>query len=374
MKRTAFLSLLFLPLTAFASTYTPRQAVIVMTNPSTHLSIRSLAATFDPATADERDLREFTAIHGFSANLTDEEIGALKASRDVILIEPDRERHAFSDTITPGVQTTPYGLSAINALPVWSATRGKSLNGGRAIHVAIIDTGIDYKNPELAAAFKEGFNFVAQTADPLDDAGHGSHVAGTIAAADNQSGVVGIAPDVDIYALKVLNSCGSGATRDIISAVGWVINKKQAIGGNWIINLSLGSTDASASEEAAFQNAAAAGILVFAASGNGFDGTTPGLAYPAAYPSVVSVGAVDSSNLVAPFSQRGSDLKLVAPGVSPVFSAWMTAGKSERPFRTERSPTVVQPACRMDPSPRNSSPPVPVTQRRSRPVSPGKSR
>ncbi len=315
MKRTAILSILFVPLTAFASTYTPRQAVIVMTEPSAHLQVRSLAKTFDPATADERDLREFTAIHGFAANLTADEIATLKASHTILSIEPDGERHAFSDAITPGQQTIPYGLNSINALGVWPVTRGKSLNGGPPIHVAIIDTGIDYKNPELAAAFKEGFNFVARSTDPLDDAGHGTHVAGTIAAANNQSGVVGIAPDVDIYSLKVLNSCGSGRTSDIMSAVDWVIQKKMSIGGNWIINLSLGASDSNAAEEAEFQSAAAAGILVFAASGNGYP-DTPGLSYPAAYSTVVSVGAVDSTNLIASFSQRGSDLKLVAPGVS----------------------------------------------------------
>jgi serine protease len=315
MKRTAFLSLLFVPLSAVASTYTPRQAVIVMTESSAQLQVRSLAKTFDPAAADERDLREFTAIHGFAANLTADEIATLKASHAIVSIEPDGERHAFSDTITPGQQTIPYGLNSVNALGVWPVTRGKSINGGAPIHVAIIDTGIDYKNPELAAAFKEGFNFVSRTTDPLDDAGHGTHVAGIIAAANNQTGVVGIAPDVDIYSLKVLSSCNSGRTSDIISAVGWVIDKKASIGGNWIINLSLGSSDSSVAEEAAFQNAAAAGILVFAASGNDYPATA-GLSFPAAYPTVVSVGAVDSTNLVATFSQRGTDLKLVAPGVS----------------------------------------------------------
>jgi subtilisin family serine protease len=315
MKRTAIGILLFIvPLSVFGA-YTPRQSVLVMTNPSGHASAKT-AFAFDPATADERDLREFSAIRGFAANLTDDEIAMLKSSGNVISIEPDGERHAFTDTVTPGQQTIPYGLNAINASLVWPVTRGKSLNGGPAIHVAIIDTGIDYKNPELAAAFKEGYNFVARTSDPLDDAGHGSHVAGTIAAANDQSGVVGIASDVDIYSLKVLNGCGSGRTSDIIQAVDWVVQKKKAIGGNWIVNLSLGSDTASDAEKAEFQAASDAGILVFAASGNSYDGTTDGLAYPAGYPTVVSVGAVDVDRNVASFSQRGADLKLVAPGKS----------------------------------------------------------
>jgi subtilisin family serine protease len=316
MRRTAFVALFLLVPIIAAGASAPREAVIVMTRPAAQMAMKSVAITFDPATADERDLREFTAIHGFAANLTADEIASLKSSGEIITIEPDGERHALLDSVAVGQQTIPYGLTSVGATLLWPITRGKSLNGGPAIHVAIIDTGIDYKNPELAAAFKEGFNFVARSSDPLDDAGHGSHVAGTIAALNDQSGVVGIASDVDLYSLKVLDSCGSGRTSDIISAVDWVIQKKKTIGGNWIVNLSLGSETASTAEETEFQAAAAAGILVFAASGNGYDGSSLALAYPAGYSSVVSVGAVDATNKIADFSQRGPQLKLVAPGVA----------------------------------------------------------
>jgi subtilisin family serine protease len=323
MKRAVLAAFLFIvPFTASA-TSVPTQAVIVMMGKSDRFTLKSLSTNFDPnVPADERDVRELPGIRGFAANLTAAEIASLKSSGGVISIEPDRERHAFSDSVTAGQQTTPYGLTTVNAPSVWPVTRGKSVNGGPAIHVAIIDTGLDYKNPELQAVFKEGFNFIARTSDPLDDAGHGTHVAGTIAAANDQNGVVGIASDVDIYSLKVLNSCGSGRTSDIISAVDWVIQKQKVVGGNWIVNLSLGASDASVSEEAEFQAAATAGILVFAASGNSYSGAD-GLAYPAGYSTVVSVGAIDSTNTVAGFSQRGPDLKVVAPGVS-VLSTFLT--------------------------------------------------
>jgi len=320
MKRAVFVALLFIvPLAAFAAA--PTQAVIVMTKPSGHFSAKSFSTSFDPnVSIDERDIRELPGIHGFAANLTDAEIASLKASGDVVLIEPDYERHKFVDTVTAGQQTTPYGVGDVDAAPVWPVTRGKSLGNGPAIHVAIIDTGINYNSTELAAAFKGGSNFVARTSDPIDDNGHGTHVAGTIAAANDGAGVVGIASDVDLYSLKVLDACGNGRTSDIISAVDWVVQKKKEIGGNWIINLSLGSDDPSVSEQAQFQTAADAGILVFAASGNSFQGDD-GLAYPAGYSTVVSVGAVDSTNTVASFSQRGADLKVVGPGVS-VLSTW----------------------------------------------------
>jgi subtilisin family serine protease len=315
LKRAGFAALLFIAsVSAFAAE--PRQAVLVMTKASGRFTIKSLAAGLDPATSGERDVRELTAIHAFGANLTADEIATLKSSGEVLLVEPDLERHKFADGIVDGGQTIPYGLNAVNAPSVWPVTRGKSLNGGPAIHVAIIDTGIDYKNPELAGVFKEGFNFVARTSDPLDDDGHGTHVAGTIAAANDSTGVVGIASDVDIYSLKVLDQCGSGRSSDILSAVDWVIQKKKTAGGNWIVNLSLGGGGFSATEAAEYKAASDAGVLVFAASGNGYDGISQSLSYPAAYSTVVSVGAVDSTNTVASFSQRGPDLKLVAPGVS----------------------------------------------------------
>src|SRR4051812_10930237 len=312
MKRAAFAALLFIaPLTAFASV--PTQAVIVMMKPTGRVAAKT-AVTFDPrVSADERDLRELPAINGFAANLTDEDIAALKATGNVVTIEPDLERHAFADSVTPGQQTTAYGITDVNAPAVWPVTRGKSLANGPAIHVAIIDSGIDYNSFELSGAFKGGFNFVARNGDPLDDVGHGTHVAGIIAAANNGAGVVGVASDVDLYSLKVLNTCGSGKTSDIMQAVQWVIDKKKEIGGNWIINLSLGSDSPSVPEQTQFQAATDAGVLVFAASGNGYDGAD-GLAYPAGYPTVVSVGAVGSTNKVAGFSQRGADLKVVAPG------------------------------------------------------------
>jgi subtilisin family serine protease len=322
MKRAAFVALLFIaPLTAFASA--PTQAVIVMMKPAGRIAAKT-SMTFDSrVSADERDLRELPAINGFAANLTDEDIAALKATGNVVSIEPDLERHALADSVTPGQQTTPYGINSVKAPAVWPVTRGKSLANGPAIHVAIIDTGIDYNSPELTGAFKGGFNYVARNGDPLDDNGHGTHVGGIIAAANNGAGVVGVASDVDVYSLKVLDTCGSGRTSDIIQAVQWVVDKKKEIGGNWIINLSLGSDTASGSEATEFATATDAGILVVAASGNGYTGSD-GLSYPAGYPGILSVGAVDSSNAIASFSQRGADLKVVAPGVS-VLSTYVSS-------------------------------------------------
>jgi subtilisin family serine protease len=278
----------------------------------------------------QREYAEFTSVNGFVMALTPDEVRQLRKSPLVRFIEPDWERHALSDSVAEGKQTIPYGVTLVDAPPVWSETKGIAVDQSAPVHVAVIDTGIDYDYPELARAYKGGFNEIDQTTDPRDDNGHGTHVAGTIAAADDGVGVIGVAPDVDLYAIKVLNACGSGSTSNIIKAVDWVIAKKQQVGGNWIMSLSLGSDSSSVMEEEAFKRASDAGILTFAASGNGFDNTaTEGLSFPAGYSSVISVGAIDSSLNIAAFSQRGADLKLVAPGVD-VLSTLTSSYEVER--------------------------------------------
>ena len=312
MKRCALLALLVaLPLSAFADT----SRYIVVTRHSV-TSTRRPIVNGDFEGRPSHGIRTFQSINGFAADLDDNDLAILKRSPEVDYIEPVLERHAFADAIISGQQVTPYGISLVNAPAVWSVTEGKSLNSGTPIRVAVIDTGVRYGESELQGAYKGGHNFVANNDDPLDDAGHGTHVSGIIAAADNKDGVVGVAPAIELYALKVLDQCGSGSTENIISAIDWIIAKKAQIGGNWIANLSLGSSSLSAAEQAAFQRGYDAGILFVAASGNGYD-TNPvdGLAYPAAYPTVMSVGALDSTSTIAPFSQRGPDLKVVAPGV-----------------------------------------------------------
>jgi subtilisin family serine protease len=268
-----------------------------------------------PWRSHERELHSFRSVDAFEADLTWDEAQALKKRPDIAYVEMDQPVHMLADSVTPGSETTPYGIAMVNAPQVWPVTKGKSVGSSTPIHVAIIDTGISYTDTELAPAYKGGFNEITGTTDPLDDNGHGTHVAGTIAAAMNGDGVVGVAPAVDIYSVKVLDACGSGSVTQILRGVDWVIAKKAEIGGNWIMSLSLGSDSASTSEAASFQNAFNAGILTFAAAGNGYPDSV-GLSYPAAYSSVVSVGAIDSTGTVASFSQRGADLKVVAPGVS----------------------------------------------------------
>jgi subtilisin len=178
--------------------------------------------------------------------------------------------------------------------------------------VAIIDTGIDRDHPDLVDNIAEGVNFVRTKGKVNsnaweDDNGHGTHCAGIVAALDNTIGVIGVAPGASLYGVKVLNSQGSGSYSDIIKGIEWSVTN-----GMDVISMSLsGSTDLEALEDAC-DAAKAVGIVVVAAAGNYGDTSLP---YPAAYDSVISVGATDSSDVLASWSNTGTGLDLVAPGV-----------------------------------------------------------
>lgn len=282
----------------------------------------------DLAMLEGRAIDRFESVAGFAAELTHQEAEALASSPSVRFIEPDYERHLWRTRPTargravnggsvsgevkvPG-QQIPYGIDVVQARRVWEFGRGAT------IKVAVVDTGIDYTHPDLADLYRGGIDIINNDDDPMDDHLHGTHVAGTIAAIDNDLGVVGVAPEIDLYAIKVLrrNDEGgaSGSVSGIIRAVDWAIEN-----GMDILNLSLGSDESSDLEREAFQRAADAGILSIAASGNSYlDLNRDGIGFPAGYSTVMAVGAIDDRTSIATFSQRGSQLSLVAPGVAVV--------------------------------------------------------
>src|SRR5436190_9366885 len=206
---------------------------------------------------------------------------------------------------------------------------------GKGVTVAEIDTGIDYKLPSLGGGFGKGFkviggyDFLDNDSDPMDTDGHGTAVAGVIAANPyTVNGVTyrGVAPDAKLVALRVGNSSGISDS-NIESALQWVIKNYKTYGIS-VVNLSLGSgnypsasSDSQMADE--FQALRDRGIFVVAASGNSNDSfqgpiSQDGIAYPAADPNVFAVGAVDSSDTITSWSQRGEELDLLAPGVNIV--------------------------------------------------------
>jgi len=342
MKRAALVALFFLvPLTAFAQ---QTQRYIVGMKPGVTRGAKA-------AQWAGRNLEDLANLDSFVVNLTDAEVQALRNDASVRYVESAEIKFfALGTTVHPGTpvaeshpvdaQVTPYGVTMVRAPQVWPVAKGDGVN------VAIVDTGIDYTHPEIKDHYQGGFNAITGTSDPRDDDGHGTHVAGTIAAADNGFGVVGVAPNAKIWSAKVLAPDGtgtsSGSNAQIASGLNWVLGKRNELGGHWIVNMSLGQcTDVTVSSQCspipsvtmqnACQKLADAGILVFAASGN--DSTTTHAAtvgYPAAFSSVIAVGAVDSTQTVAVFSNQGPELAVSGPGVG-VFSSFIV-GKGTNSF------------------------------------------
>jgi len=311
MKRLIpLLLLLALPLSAAPS----KRYIVTRTHDSVSAaSVNALDAQFMAAHAG----RELGIINAFAVTLTDDEVVAMQKQPGIDAVYPVVERHLLEiapASLKPGPavspytlkQTVTYGLDLVHARDVWPYARGRNVN------VAILDTGVTTNHPDLAANVAGGYNAITRGTNFLDDHGHGTHVAGTIAGVDNNVGVIGVAPEARVWAVKVLQADGNGTNEDVIVAADWVLAKKKEVGGNWIMSMSFGSGETSPPEEAAFRRLQDADIFPIAASGNsGFWS----LEYPAAYASVMSVGAVDSVKQSAWFSSGGGTLGVMAPGV-----------------------------------------------------------
>lgn len=230
-------------------------------------------------------------------------LGVLQSNPNVEYVELDQEVYALAQTI-------PWGITKINAPTVWNTG-----NKGAGIKIGVIDTGIDYNHEDLKSNYKGGYNYVAKTSDPKDDHGHGTHVSGTIAALNNDIGVVGVAPEAWIYAIKVLDSNGSGSYSNVISGIEWCINN-----GMQIMSASLGGGSFSQALKDACDSAWNAGLVFCAAAGNsggtGCPATGGNVGYPAKYDSVIAIGATDSGDALASFSSRGPEVEVSAPGVA----------------------------------------------------------
>ena len=220
-------------------------------------------------------------------------------------------------------ETIEWGVDRIDADLAWGTSRGTG------VRVAIIDTGIDRDHEDLVANIKGGINFVLPQVGPPpkrvvdpnkwdDDNGHGTHVAGIVAAVDNEVGVVGVAPEAHLFAVKVLDSSGSGYLSDVVSGIEWAVNNQMDV-----INMSLGASTDSQVLRSAVDAAHTAGVILVAAAGNSGDGNgdTNDINYPAKYSSVIAVGATDLKDISPAWSSEGEELEISAPGVD-IHSTW----------------------------------------------------
>ncbi len=258
--------------------------------------------------------------NAIATKLTESAIKALKNNKNVAYVEDDIEFRAVG-------QTLPWGVNRIDADQVWGGTSGYT---GSGIQVAVVDTGIDTEHPDLQDNYLGGYDFVNDDSDPSDDNGHGTHVAGTIAAVDNTVGVIGVAPEAGLYALKVLNNRGSGFLSDIAAGIQWAMlgpDGTEDTGDEAeVVSLSLGASSGTTTLQTAVDNAYAAGLLVVAAAGNA--GSTS-ILYPAKYGSVIAVSATDISDNLASFSNYGNEIEIAAPGVNiystmPTYDVYLT--------------------------------------------------
>jgi len=227
--------------------------------------------------------------------------GVLRIDDDVIVEALVRGVILAKPAPSQPAETLPWGVDRIDADLVWGITTGDP------VKVAIVDTGIDLAHPDLKDNIKGGYNAINSQKSANDDNGHGTHVAGIVAAIDNEIGVIGVGPKIDLYAVKVLNRRGSGYLSDVIEGLDWAISN-----GMQVVNMSLGTASNVLSFQEAVQRVNAAGIVQVAAAGN----SGGAVSYPAAYPEVIAVSATDSSDTIASWSSRGPEVDLAAPGVS----------------------------------------------------------
>ncbi len=246
----------------------------------------------------------FIYIFGFSAEVTLQGLQALIDNADVLSIEKDEILHA----------------NLAQGIPLMNASTPRISYSGSGLSVAICDTGIDYTHPRLGGGGFPNSKVIGghdcgdNDNNPMDDNGHGTHTAGTVAAGDNGFGVVGVVPLANLYALKVLGPNGSGSFSSVIAALDWSVDH-----GIQVTSNSYGSSQNPGSTvQAAFDNAAAAGIINVASAGNSGNrkGKGDNVGYPANYGSVIAVAATDSNDKRASFSSTGSAVEESAPGVS----------------------------------------------------------
>lgn len=194
-------------------------------------------------------------------------------------------------------------------LPMIGMERGWEISrGSNQVIVAVVDTGVDLRHPDFRNQLVTGYNVLNGSNRPFDDNGHGTHVAGIIAArTNNQNGIAGMNWNSKLMAVKAIGADGSGTAFDIAEGIRWAVDH-----GARVINLSVGNYTPSAALREACKYAYSKNVILVAASGND---NTDQPSYPAAYPEVLSVAAVDHQKHRAEFSNFGPYVDVAAPGV-----------------------------------------------------------
>ncbi len=263
--------------------------------------------------------RVYSLIPAIAATIPESALAGLRNNPLVAYVEENKTVTIIEPTYTPLALNsfTPKGVVGdAEYQAVWGVrhigskvAHDKGITGS-GVKVAVIDTGINYDHPDLIGNYKGGYDFFYNDSDPMDDNGHGTHVAGTIGAKLNAVGVVGVAPEVSLYAVKAFDFNGVGDETAVIAGIQWAVDN-----GMDIINFSAKIPDSGIFREAC--NAAYdAGLLIVAATGNYlFDNDVGPVSFPAAYDSVIAVAATDGIDGRWLRSALGPEVELAAPGV-----------------------------------------------------------
>lgn len=246
------------------------------------------------------------------------------AQKKLLEFYPGIHSIRYDKPVQQSAQRVEWGYKAVEA-----DKRVPGTLTGKGIKIGILDSGIDTKHPDLQVAggacmmnllridgCKNSYN---------DDNGHGTHVAGIIAAKNNSLGVVGVAPNAQIYGVKVLNKLGDGTTSTMMAGVEWAIKNKMDI-----INISITSPFEDDYLHRMIQRAYDSGILVVAAAGNEgkpLTGEPSSVQYPAKFPEVIAVSSIDESKRHGPLSSIGKEVELAAPG-ERIYSTYPTTIKT----------------------------------------------
>lgn len=262
---------------------------------------------------------------------------------EVEICSPNQRYHSSAIPNDTYYQNYLWGIQDIGGPAAWDVT-----TGSEDVIVAVIDTGIDYEHPDLAANVWtnsnevagngidddgngyiddiHGANMINDGGNPMDDHSHGTHVSGTIGAVgNNDAGVTGINWQVKIMGLKFLDAEGSGSTEDAIQAIQYIIDMRSRGEDIRFSNNSWGGGDPDAALNSAISDLTDSGTLFLAAAGNEANNNDSNPTSPAGHPDAITVAAIDQNHLLADFSNYGlTSVNIGAPGVD-IASTYPTA-------------------------------------------------
>jgi subtilisin family serine protease len=294
-----------------------------------------------------RSRRRVALVNGLVVNIPEAAVKALRRHPKVKAVYDDVPMQAdgaitFTPVTPPAVEAYPWGQQHIGVPAARQLLPTLLL---QPVRIAVLDTGLDLTHPELQQVIVGGYNALAgaNTANYQDDNGHGSHMAGIIAAAANGQGIIGAMQKPRLLGVKVLDDTGAGYLSDLLNGLNWVLENNIRI-----VNMSLSFDEGSPLLAQAMQDLDAAGVIIVASAGNkckvstandsggddsggddsGGDNTTTcdlsqdplqgGVKYPARYPEAIAVAATDINDHIATYTRTGPEVSLVAPGGSSV--------------------------------------------------------